>query len=832
MILRSTALLLGLTLGALSPAALPLPQDLGTALTGRLEAAADAPLEELWEQALGLRDLAEDPAELDAALDAALGDSAALSPRGVLLAAACRLLSDDLAESGAVAPLRTLSASDDPEIARAALELLARPELRSALDRETRDALVTDLVETAGDADRAPRVRLAAARAAHALGGGRQKAAARREMLAYLDSDDPGLRALGALSLASVGEPVQGRLLDELERLAALPGKRGSLASAYIKQEDIRRTRQDKITRLLREQERMIRGQDREGIPDELRPFSAVMGMVRGMHLDGEAYTDEELVNEGLSGMLRSLDEHSSYLPAEAFARMDQELGGEYGGIGAFVAVDTLGDGLFTITRPIYSGPAYGAGLTSDDKIVRIDEWPTHVRGESHDIEDIVKRLKGKPGTTVRLYVWRRGMDPELIENPTEDMAVDIERGRIEIPAVQWQMLPGGVGLVSLTTFSTNAAAEVARAIRELEGKGMQALLLDLRMNGGGLLTQAVAVADLFLPEGLVVVSTATRFETAEVHRTRHDPFIDPDTPLVVLVNRYSASASEIVSGALQDHGRAVLVGDRTFGKGSVQQLLPVDGYQDEPFQDENRNRRFDEYESYEDTNGDGEYTFAPRVKMTIAEYLLPTGRSIHRKRGPGGEILTQGGVEPDLPVSAQRIEAWRWEERQRIRAERLDRAYVEEHWEENADLFRELALYDGRDPDRYPEFDAFHASLDTPLPADDVRRMLRAEMRRRVQDERGAEFPFGDFQEDVQVQAAVESALESLGRAIDDVEEYFVTFVDRGEEADRAPLLARTAPAGIAEARERLAAARSGEVELTAEDYESLMAILSELDR
>ncbi|MCZ6596501.1 MAG: S41 family peptidase, partial [Planctomycetota bacterium] len=636
---------------------------------------------------------------------------------------------------------------------------------------------------------------------------------------------DPELRALGALGLAAAREEIYGKLRTELERLARLPNEHGALASSYLENERQRehndRTIKELLTRL---------AEDGETMPKSLRDFVAVMKMIENHHLEGDRVSERDLIEAALGGMLRYMDEHSSFLSGESYGKFLLDLEAEYGGIGAYVGMDP-NTGLFTINRPIYSGPAYRAGLVTDDRIVRIGDWPTIGK----NIEDIIKRLKGKPATEVKLYVWRRGMDPDLIERPNEEMALVLKREAIQIPAVAWQMLPGGIGMVELSTFSRNVHEELAATFAHMKDeKNMRALIFDLRRNSGGLLTEARNVADLFLPRGERVVTTEG-FGRPEPHHTYRGVAIPEDMPIVVLVSRYTASASEIVAGALKDHGRATILGEKTFGKGSVQQLMPVLGVEEDEYEDKNGNHRWDQWEPITvDHDGDGEVDYAPRVKLTIARYLLPSGRSIHREFDEEGNVISEGGIEPDVEVRNPLIESWRYNERWRLgREERVARDYVAEHWDENRELFRQLAVNDYKDASLYPDFDAFMAGLDTTLPRGDVRMLLRNEVRRRIQDDRGAEFPPGDYVEDYQVQRAIEVALKNFDDSPERYEEYKRTFLG-DEEIDDAHLVAvdfqrlermRDAAALIRDIQD-------GNVEASPEKLAELLRILSEEDR
>ncbi len=504
------------------------------------------------------------------------------------------------------------------------------------------------------------------------------------------------------------------------------------------------------------------------------------MRLIETTSLEGDKKKRDDLITAALDGMMRSLDEHSSYLTPKIFKTFEQDLlQAEYGGIGAYVGEDNE-DHLFTIRQPIYSGPAYKAGLHTDDKIVRIDDWPTLSASGSKPTDEIIKRLKGKPGTKVKLYVWRHGMDPALIDRPTEEMAIEIVREEITIPPVKSQMLPAGIGLVQLTTFSRVASEELRTKISEMLKQGAKAVVLDLRNNSGGLLTEARDVANLFLPKDKLVVTTESRSQESEQLFTRQNPLIPADMPVVVLINGFSASASEIVSGALQDYKRAALVGQRSFGKGSVQQLLPIPGEPDDEFVDENHNGRYDPWEKLKkDWNGNGEFDFGPRARLTVARYLLPSGRSIHREIDDDGVLTAEGGVAPDETVTPRRYEAWKVEEMRRLHREHKIRDYVEKNYADkaNAEVFKKLAECDEDDVSRYPGFTEFYNSLSTTLSTGEVRLLVRGEIRGKVQDARGASFPDGDFEEDVQLQKAIRIALDELKSSWANVPEYASTF-------------------------------------------------------
>lgn len=805
--------------------------ELSELLEAQLEEVEDLPVDAIWDRARELAVVVGDEygAAFDAALERAL-DGGSLSGRGTLFLASARLLGDDVDYEALIDWTSPLIESSDDALIVGAATLLGGPQIQR-LDPDVREKLADALLAVTRSGQRSPLVRIECAVSAHRVGLGDQIHEARRHLFDFMKSSDSELVAKGALALArlSLIDNVDG-VEEELERLATLPGEDGRLADAYLSKQRLRRLME---TRLRRERERSSSMLDRgiSGGPPDLERIGRVIELVQQAHLEGDHATRDQLIEAALRGMLRSLDQHSSFFSSEEFKKFEQDLEAEYGGIGAYVQNDPH-DNLFTITRPIYSGPAYRGGLGTDDKIVQIDDWPTIGK----DVDDIIKQLKGRPGTKVKLYVWRRGMDPSLIDRPTEEMSVTLERDRIVIPPVHSEYLPGDIGLVDLTTFSRVASKELKQDIEGLERRGMKALILDLRNNTGGLLSEARNVADLFLPPGEVVVKTQSRVNDTQEYRTRGGSVIPADMPVVVLINRFSASAAEIVSGALQDQGRAILVGQRSFGKGSVQNLFRAPGEQDDEYADENGNHRWDTWEAItRDFNGNGEFDYAPRVKLTIERYLLPSGRSIHRELDEEGNVLSPGGVEPDREVAARRWEQWRLEELVRLQGEGTIRDWVNARFPQNRELFARLAEGDLDDTRAYPGFDELYASLDTVLPPADVRFMVRSEVRRFVQDVRGEAFPFGgDYQEDLQLQEAIRVCLEALGTSVDAIEPYRITFdeVDPDAKSMAAPvaLSGERDSARLDAALSLIAEAQGSDGHISAEGLTQLTELLREL--
>ena len=273
-------------------------------------------------------------------------------------------------------------------------------------------------------------------------------------------------------------------------------------------------------------------------------------------------------------------------------------------------------------------------------------------------------------------------------------------------------------------------------------------------------------------------------------------------------------------------------MGQRSFGKGSVQSLIPLAPERDDEYGDENRNGRRDNWEPItRDFDEDGEFDYAPRIKLTIERYLLPLRRSIHRELDEEGNILSAGGVSPDLEVEPRRRESWRLLEMRRVQDTRALREWVQERFDEDPETMGELAFCDFDNPELYPGFDDLYGSLDTSLSDEDVRFLLRIDVRRRFQDLRGSALPMGDFAEDLQLQAAIEDVLAKRDQSPDQIPEYEATFEDRdagGERIAGAPAKPRSTE--LQRARELMAPTEEGGT-LSPETLKELRDILNGLD-
>ncbi|RAU23919.1 peptidase S41 [Paramagnetospirillum kuznetsovii] len=335
--------------------------------------------------------------------------------------------------------------------------------------------------------------------------------------------------------------------------------------------------------------------------------FAEVFDKVRSEYV--EPVNDEELIEAALSGMLTSLDPHSSYLNPKNSKDMDIQTRGEFGGLGLEV---TMESGWVKVVSPIDDTPAYRAGMQPGDFITHLDG--EQVQGLS--LSEAVDRMRGLVNTDIKLTVRRQG-----VENPFE---VKLTRAIIKVQTVKGQT-QGDIGYIRISQFSATTNDDLKRIMAQLKkdiGKAPTGFVLDLRNNPGGLLDQAVAVSDAFLDKGEIVSTRSRRPEDTQRFNARPGDIAE-GLPLVVLINDGSASASEIVAGALQDHKRAVIMGTRSFGKGSVQTLIPLPGH--------------------------------GSMRLTTARYYTPSGRSIQAV-----------GIEPDIKVQQSKVEPIGGPERER----------------------------------------------------------------------------------------------------------------------------------------------------------------------
>lgn len=333
---------------------------------------------------------------------------------------------------------------------------------------------------------------------------------------------------------------------------------------------------------------------------DDLRAFSEIFGRIKSSYV--EPVEDKTLLENAIRGMLSGLDPHSAYLDLGEFKDLREGTSGEFGGLGIEVSME---DGFVKVVAPIDETPAAEAGVKSGDLIIRLDDTP--VKGLS--LAEAVEIMRGEPGSKIMLTIIREGADKPL--------KLELTRAIIKVKSVRTETLESGYGYVRISTFQSPTGESLREAINQLKtdnGGKLKGLVLDLRNNPGGVLDAAVEVSDAFLNKGMIVYTEGRIQDSDQKFHAKPGDMLN-GAPIVVLVNGGSASASEIVAGALQDHQRAVILGTKTFGKGSVQTVMPL--------------------------------TNDTAVKMTTARYYTPSGRSIQAD-----------GIEPDIKLDALQISA------------------------------------------------------------------------------------------------------------------------------------------------------------------------------
>src|SRR5262245_13649271 len=441
----------------------------------------------------------------------------------------------------------------------------------------------SEWLATAVDDALDPAVKMAMAKALWFLGG-KDKGKAKKVMLEFLKSEDADRRAEGALALGEIGAAAEAKPI--LRALRDEPTERGRSAAFLL--EILNRDAVD---------DRDLRKPSTDAPPaapsgtwsllDEMKAF------LEKAYVDREKVDRKKLEDGAASGLTEALDPYTLYLSPEMNAKFLQQLDNTYGGVGAYVHNDPDNAQRFTISRPIWGGPVYKAGLRGGDVVLAIDGEST----EGLSVEECVRRLKGPAGTKVVISVLRKGA--------TEKEDIALVRQRITIATTMYDVLPGGIGFLMITDFGENTSREVGEILDKFAADGVKALVLDLRWNGGGYLDSAVEIASEFLPAGKLVVSEKGREGVYPERKHFAKPSKErPAWPMAVLVNPFTASAAEILAGALKVHGRARLFGEMTYGKGSVQKLFPLASRPGEPFEDKPHGFP----DAYEDVNQNGRY--------------------------------------------------------------------------------------------------------------------------------------------------------------------------------------------------------------------------------
>lgn len=654
-----------------------------------------------------------------------------------------------------------------------------------------------------------PRVKLAMAKSLWNLNKS-NKIKGKAVMAQFMRSTNPEWRAEGALAIGEIGAAAEAKTV--LRELATQPTEQGRSARLLLR---VLRLEQIIDQKLREEPPAETPGPGSPDGPGAWSLLDEIRELLDKGYVEVDKLDAEKLEDAAAAGLTKALDPHTNYLAPEDNARLLESLDPSYGGIGAYVYNNPDNSARFTISRPIYGGPVYRADLRAGDIVTAIDGRST----EGLPVEECVRLLKGPPGTQVVVSIMRRGW--------MEVRPFTLTRALITIPTTAYDVLPGKIGFLQILHFSEETAGEVTRVLDLFDRQDVVGVVIDLRYNSGGYLHSAVQIASNFIPGGKVVVTEKGREDVyaQRVHRSYGTGATRRQVPLVVLVNNGTASAGEILAGALKDHGRARLVGTMTFGKGSAQIHMPLssrpgepwkdeertygrpqagDRFRDEngngkwdkgewfegtprangrydppekfvdrngngvydegePFTDANENGKWDAGEEFTDSNGNGQWDPGGALKMTVAAYYTPSGFSPKREvKIIDGKPTWVGGIEPDVEVDMDELDLWEVQAQRKLESSGKVRAYVERLFEEDEALMRKLARSDRCTHESYPGFDEFYDALDTRLSKDAVRWLVRWNTRRMVGDKLGREL-VGDLVDDVQLQQALLDLLATL---------------------------------------------------------------------
>ncbi len=640
-----------------------------------------------------------------------------------------------------------------------------------------------------------PRVRAAAAKTLWSI---TKDVDAKARLKSLMKSDDFDSRVEGAIAMAEIRDfSAEVKIL--LTQIRDEPTPRGRLARALLEKNDV-----EQMFHAVKPAPASSEPPIATSAPSSASGSSAglegilddTLAKLRALYVDPNTLDEKKLYEGAARGLVEAIgDQHTVYQSSDEHEDWVDALQKQYGGIGAYVGIDA--DGFFSITRPMFGGPAWKAQLRPGDRIIHIKNYS----GEQmefdtggQDQSQIIKHLRGVPDSDVTITVVRKGW--------REPREMTLKRGLIKVPTVWATMLEGHVGYITIDSFAQNTAEEFVAEANGLHEQGATSLIIDLRNNGGGYLAVAEKMGDYLLPMGKLVVETkgrpgVYRNETYVSHGIGSE--WSRNVPLAVLVNENSASASEILSGSLQRNGRAKIVGERTFGKGSVQNIFPIfrepfsepftdlnhngvwdsaERFEDtnqngvwdagEPLDDRDENGRWTAAEPFSDKNGNGEFD-APSVKITIAKYYVGRTPGAY-EFNPNRKLMTVqgrrvwlGGVEPDVPVASDEFfEGWRTEEISKLEERKVFEDYLDANFEANKETFLRLAVADSK-PTDYPKFDELYASLGaTKLSKEDVWYWLHYRARAYASNALGKQL-VGDWIIDSQIQAAIKT-LRDIG--------------------------------------------------------------------
>ena len=336
--------------------------------------------------------------------------------------------------------------------------------------------------------------------------------------------------------------------------------------------------------------------QNQKNAYEKLKVFSEILSLIESNYV--EPTENDSMIEGAIRGMVKSLDPHTSYMPPASYKEMQVETTGKFGGLGIEISIR---DGVLTVVSPIEETPAFRAGIKPGDKIIKIEDESTL----DMTLQDAVTRLRGETGSPITITIFRKSF-----KAPKE---FTIVRDIIKVRSIVSKLYENDIGYIKIRSFSKNTSSDLDKALEDLGQKGITKLILDVRNNPGGLLNQAVEVTDRFLNRENLIVYTKGRSDEQNMRFTSHDKVAGVTYPMIILVNGGSASASEIVAGALQDLNRAVILGTQTFGKGSVQTIIPL---------------------------SDGS-----ALRLTTARYYTPSGR-----------VIQENGIMPDIVVEMRPV--------------------------------------------------------------------------------------------------------------------------------------------------------------------------------
>jgi len=537
----------------------------------------------------------------------------------------------------------------------------------------------------------------------------------KKELKALLDSEDELVKVAAAMALAEMGDVEPGKRI--LRRLEEEPTERGRLARSLLREYDLKR--------MIERADFTASGEGKEHFKDPV--LDEMRRTIQKFYVDAPKTVFSRLAGAAASGILDHLDPYSHYIGASLMKEVNKIVAGERVGVGLVLGFSPKHpDGedfrrVPVVVAPIWGSPAAKAGIRPLDEV-----W--EINGESafgKNLLELEVLLSGKPGTRVTLSLYHKGWFRER--------KVGLVRSKTVPPAVLSERLPGGLLLVKLPRMAVESGPALAGEVEASAKNGVKGILLDLRNNPGGSLEAAVEIAGAFLPKGTAVCSIRGRNPEAGPDRELKTGSDGPsELPLVVLVNEGTARSAEVLAGALHGHGRARLVGEETFGFARIQ-------------------RRF----LLESTAN------LTAVRMTVAVVHLPGLGNFDGK-----------GLKPDLQVPVPRLEIWRHDEIAKILEKGFVDQYLDEHFEANLELFRELAKADGRKPEAYPGFDAWFRSTKTKADKDDLRRILREGIRARLA-ERAAKPLLSDLQEDGTLLASVKALAQTAGIDLSSFPEY-----------------------------------------------------------